>query len=126
MPLRISERIYILKRMVKHSQMELENLHCAALNIMENFILIKEMAAEKWNMKMVKATRENSRTTNLKDMEHGREQMEIDISANSKTANNTVTVYTDGLTDQCIKDNTEWEIIMGKDITGRQIEINFF
>jgi hypothetical protein len=113
MPLRISERIYILKRMVKHSQMELENLHCAVLNIMENSILIKEMAVERLNMQMVKATGENSRMINLKVMEHGRALMETDILGNLKKANNTVTVYTDGLMDQCIKDNTEWEIIMG-------------
>ena len=110
--------------MVKQRQMELENLHYVGLNIMENFIFIKEMAGEKWNMQMVKATGDNSRMINFKDMEHGREQMETDTSGNLKKANNTVTVYTDGLMVQFIKDNTKWDIIMGKDFIGSQVEIN--
>jgi hypothetical protein len=103
---------------------ELEHLHYLVLNIMGNFIKIKEKAVERWNTQMVKVMRGNSRMTNLKDMGHGRELMETYTSANSKMTGNTAMEFTNGLMDQCIKDSTKRVIIMAMDITRGQMEMN--
>jgi hypothetical protein len=95
-----------------------------ALNIMGNFIIIKEKAAERWNMQTVKSMRVISRMTNLKDMGHGRELMETYTWENSKMTSNTAMEFTNGLMDQCIKDSTERVAIMGGDITDGQMEVN--
>ena len=82
------------------------------------------MAAERWNMQMVKATRENLKMTNLKDLRHGRELMEIYTWENSRMTSNMAMEFTNGLMDHCIKVSTERVVIMGGDITDGQMELN--
>ncbi len=68
-----------------------------AIKIMENGILIIDMAAERWNSQMVTVIGGNSRMIRRKDMEHSSGLMETDSSGNTVMMRDTGMEYTDGL-----------------------------
>jgi hypothetical protein len=53
------------------------------INIMQNFILINYMDAQRWNGQMLKVIGGDTRMVTGKDMEHGRGLMETDTSGNT-------------------------------------------
>ena len=57
-------------------------------------------------------------------MEHGRVRQETDTSGNSVMISNTGMEYTDGLMEKYITESTKRIIMMVKDITGGQMEMN--
>ncbi len=106
--------------MVKKKELESEYIQ-VVIKIMENGILIKNMAAERWNGQMVAVIGGNSRIIRQKDMEYGRVLMETDTSGNSVMMTNTGMEYTDGLMEMYITENTNRIKEMVKDIRGGQV-----
>ena len=107
-------------RIVKEKELE-EEYSQKVLKIMENGILIKDMAAKRWNSKMVTVGGGDSRMVIGKDMEQGRVLLETDTSGNSVMIISTGMEYTDGLMEKYITESGNRIIKMDKDISGGQM-----
>ncbi len=94
------------------------------IKIMENGILINEVASKRWKIKMATFGGGNSRMIKGKDMEHSTVEMEINSSGNIFMTSFTAMEYTDGLMDQSIMENTNLVKEMVKDITDGQMVKN--
>ena len=96
-----------------------------AIKIMENGILIIDMAAKRWKEQMVTVGGGNTRIITRKEMEHGKRLViETDTLGNSVMASNTGMEYSDGVMDQYITESGNRIIKMVKDITGGQMAMN--
>jgi hypothetical protein len=92
--------------------------------IIQNGILINYMDAQRWNGQMVAVIGGNLRMVRGKDMEQGRGLKEGDTSGNSWMMSSTGMESSDGLMKQYITESPNRVIVMGKDISGGQMEMN--
>jgi hypothetical protein len=85
--------------------------------ILQNIILINNMAVERWNLQMVTSIGGNTRMIRGKDMEHLSGLKETDISGSGCRIIITGMEYTDGRVDHYIMDS-------GKRIRGMDTDIS--
>jgi hypothetical protein len=111
-------------KMVKEKELELEYLQELALNIMENGILMREMAVERRKILMGTAIEEIIRMIEGKGMGHMKLTMEADISGSTGVMPCTGTGYTDGLMERYITENGNKMVKMDMDITSGQMAMN--